>query len=240
MPTFTHGDVAINYEDNGNDAPAILLIAPGGMKSAIPFWDSTPWDPRDQLAESHRVIAMDQRNAGASTGPISAQDGWHTFAADQLGLMDHLGIERFHVAGMCIGGPYALGLIEQAPERVLSATLFQTIGRDNNEAEFFAMFDAWADALKSDFPDLTEGDWAQFRANMFGAQKPFFNLDVDFVGSVTTPLLVLMGNDVYHPSASSQLVASTAPNVTFIESWKEGAARDAAMSQFADFLALNQ
>ena len=40
---------------------------------------------------------MDQRNAsgGESTGPVQVDDPWGAFAADQLGVMDHLGIDKF-------------------------------------------------------------------------------------------------------------------------------------------------
>ena len=58
--------------------------------------------------------------------------------------MDHLSIDRFHAVGMCIGGPYCMGLIAAAPARVISATLFQTIGLDENRDKFFHMFDSWA------------------------------------------------------------------------------------------------
>ena len=44
---------------------------------------------------------MDQRNAGRSRGPLPLEDPWGAFVGDQLGLMDHLGIDRFLVIGCC-------------------------------------------------------------------------------------------------------------------------------------------
>lgn len=236
MPEFKSGDRTLYFETAGSStAPALLLIAPGGMKSTISFWSSTPWNPMTELSDAYYVIAMDQRNAGRSSAPVSAADGWHTYTQDQLDLMDHLGIERFHVAGMCIGGPYSLGLIEKAPGRVLSATLFQTIGRDNNQAEFYAMFDDWAGPLSSEL-DASPHAFSQFRENMYGGNRVLFNLDADFLDTCSTPLLVLMGNDVYHPESTSRLIAERAPNAEFIEDWKQGAARDAAMARCRSFL----
>jgi hypothetical protein len=34
---------------------------------------------------------------------------WDSFADDQLGLMDHFGIDKFMVLGFCIGGPGGSG-----------------------------------------------------------------------------------------------------------------------------------
>ena len=239
MASFTTADGAdIYYEVHGEGA-ALLLIAPGGMRSAVSFWENTPWNPITDLAGEFQVVAMDQRNAGQSTGPVSGSDGWHTYAGDQLALMDHLGIERFHVAGMCIGGPYAFGLIEAAPERVLSAVLFQSIGRDNNREAFYEMFDGWAVDLKHRFPELSDSDWDQFRANMYDGAKRIFNVDDDFVRGCQTPLLVLCGKDLYHPESTSRAIAEMAPNVQFIEDWKEGAAMESARAAVAEFLRSN-
>ena len=61
MPVFKRDDVELYYEEHGTGFP-VLLIAPGGMRSAVSFWERTPWNPIDQLAPHYRVIAMDQRN----------------------------------------------------------------------------------------------------------------------------------------------------------------------------------
>ena len=234
MPFVEREGAQLYYESYGQ-GPAVLLIAPGGMKSAISFWSSTPWNPIEQLQDRYQVIAMDQRNAGASTAPVSAGDSWSTYTQDQLAVMDALNIEQFHVMGMCIGGPYSFGLIEAAPERVRSGTLFQTIGRDDNRDVFYAMFDDWAAPLK-DKLEVDESAWLAFRENMYGGDRVLFNVDESFVQACVTPLLVLMGDDVYHPQSSSRLIAEHAPNVSFIEHWKDGANREAAMAQCAAFL----
>ena len=236
MANFMHGTADIHYDDHGSGFP-LLLIAPGGMRSAASFWPQMPWNPITQLSDRYRVIAMDQRNAGRSSAPVSADDGWATYTADQLALMDHLGCERFHLAGMCIGGPYIMGLIQAAPERVVSATLFQTIGLDENRHAFYDMFDDWAQAIRDSHPEADDATWTQFRSNMYDGDNFLFNVDRDFVATVQTPLLVLLGNDLYHPESSSRIVQEAAPNSTMIEDWMEGDARTAAMDQFAAFLA---
>ena len=114
------------------------------MHSAFNKWALMPWNPLAALTDDFQVIAMDQRNAGQSTAPISATDGWDTYTTDQLALMDHLGVDRFAVAGMCIGGPYITGLCMAAPERVAAAVILQPIGLDNNHQAFYDMFDGMA------------------------------------------------------------------------------------------------
>ncbi len=118
MPNFRCGAVNIHYEESGPaDGFPILLIAPGGMKSAIAFWANAPWNPIEHLSGEFRVIAMDQRNAGQSTAPVTAQDSWASYAADQLGLMAHLGAQRFLVAAG-LGFDRRLVLAAQPPGSV--------------------------------------------------------------------------------------------------------------------------
>ena len=197
MPTFERNDVALHYEIHGDGFP-ILLFAPGGMRSAVSFWHGNAWDVIDELSPHFKVIAMDQRNAGASWAPVSGSHGWHTYSDDHLALLNHLNVEKTHVLGGCIGGPYCLGAIEAAPERICSAVLQQTIGFDDNRALFYEMFDSWANDIKADHPEASEADWEQFRSNMYDGELDF-NVGREFVSSCSTPLLVLMDSDAYHP-----------------------------------------
>jgi pimeloyl-ACP methyl ester carboxylesterase len=235
MPIFKRDDIELYYEEHGSGFP-LLLIAPGGMRSAVSFWERTPWNPIEQLSPSYRVIAMDQRNAGQSVAPVRATDSWHVYTADQLTLLDHLGVNRFHVAGMCIGGPYIMGLIQAAPQRVVSAVVFQTIGLDNNRQAFFEMFDGWANELKPKRPEVSEATWEAFKHSMYDGEF-LFNVSRDFVSKCTTPMLVLLGNDLHHPEASSRELARLAPKATLIEHWKQPEHQAAAKKAVAEFLA---
>ena len=235
MAFFDSGDAHLYYEDHGSGFP-VLLIAPGGMRSAVDFWPRMPWNPITQLSPQYRVIAMDQRNAGQSTAPVRASDGWEVYTADQLALLDHLGVDRFAVAGMCIGGSYIMALIKAAPQRVAAAVVMQTIGLDGNQQEFDDMFDSWANELAPDRPETSPGDWKEFRDRMYGTDF-LFTATKDDVAKMITPMLVLMGNDVYHPESSSRDLARLAPNATLIERWKEGDDQVAARAAMESFLA---
>lgn len=215
---FERGDIRIHYKIYGEGFP-ILLFAPGGMRSAISFWHGSEWDPIEALQSDFQVIAMDQRNAGESTAPVAATTGWSDYTADHIALADHLGLEKLHLMGGCIGGPYCFGFIEAAPDRVCSAIIQQSIGVDNNQDLFFEMFDSWADPIKAAHPEASEEDWVRYRSNMF-EQEFLYNVDRSFIRSCETPLWVLMGSDPYHPEVVSREIAELAPNATLVEKWK--------------------
>ena len=238
MDTFERDDLKISYLERGEGFP-ILLFAPGGMRSASGFWKDSPWNPVTELSDIYRVIAMDQRNAGGSTAPVSGADGWHTYTADHVALLDHLEIERCHLIGGCIGGPYCMGVIQAAPERVASAVLQQTIGYSGeNRRAFYEMFDTWKQEIVDQHPSMSEADWNSFRSNMYDGDF-LFNVDRDFVRSCTTPLLVLLGSDLYHPEVSSREVAGLARNAELIEAWKEPEDIAATVKRVRTFLEAN-
>jgi pimeloyl-ACP methyl ester carboxylesterase len=218
MPSFKRGEVSIYYEEFGSGFP-ILLFAPGGMRSSIEFWHKSPFDPTVELAKDFRVIAMDQRNAGKSTAPITASDGWQTYTDDHIALLDHLGIQQTHLMGGCIGSSYSLGVIKSAPDRVSSAVLQNPIGLTNNRELFYAMFNDWANAQKRQQPNLEDAALAAFRERMYGTDF-VFNVSRDFVRACRTPLLILCGSDEYHPTETSKEIATLAPNSQLVEKWK--------------------
>ncbi len=236
MPLLERDAVKLYYEQHGEGFP-VLLFAPGGMRSAVSFWEGSTVNPITELSSHFRVIAMDQRNADQSKAPVSADDGWHTYTEDHIALLDHLGVERTHVIGGCIGGPYALGLMKAAPGRVTAAVLQQTIGFDGNRALFYEMFQTWADEIKDDHPEADEGVWQSFKSNMYDGDFDF-NVGRDFVKRCDVPMLVLMGDDSYHPQATSREIARLAPNATLVERWKSPE-EDRTVEKIIEFLQAN-
>jgi pimeloyl-ACP methyl ester carboxylesterase len=142
MPEIERPDGAvIHYEVFGSGFP-LLLIAPGGVNSQIGFWERSAINPIKELAESFMVIGMDQRHAGRSPAPAIAFSYDQT-AADQLAVLDAVGVQRAHVMGGCIGCAHALRLIHEAPDRSAAAVLQDPVGLDetNSLGTFYAMFD---------------------------------------------------------------------------------------------------
>ena len=134
MPIHEQGPVRIHYEEAGAGFP-LLLIPGGGLNATIRNFTGgaehvAPFNPLVEFSGEHRCIAMDQRNAmgGQSTGPVDVERNWDAFTDDQLGLMDHLGIDKFMVMGFCIGGPQIWNLLRRAPDRVAAAVLVQPSG----------------------------------------------------------------------------------------------------------------
>lgn len=234
MASFDDGAVSIHYDVAGDGYP-VLLIAPGGMRSEAQKWSAMPYDPITELSGTYRTIAMDQRNAGRSRGPIAGDHGWHTYRDDQLALLDHLGVERCHVVGMCIGGPFIVGLLRAAPERFSAAVLLQPVGISDNREAFHDIFDGWRAEQAGDHPDLTDPDWTSFRDHMWGGDF-VLTATPDEVAQIDVPMLVAMGNDLYHPAATSREIAARV-GAPLVESWKEGEALAAFRLTAAEFLA---
>lgn len=220
MPTFAHDAVSIYYEEHGSGYP-LLTIAPGGMNSTVEMWGRATINPLAVLAGDCRVIAMDQRNAGGSTGPLDVADPWGSLVDDQLALLDHLGVDRFHVMGCCIGGSFIMKLIEQAPTRVVAAVLEQPIGVGYHNGHLFdEMWRSWGAQLAQQRPDIDPATIEAFETRMW--EEDFVvSVPKEFVGSCRTPTLVLPGIDDYHPTAAEREIAAMAPRAELLEPWKD-------------------
>src|SRR3979490_2671312 len=117
---FEKAGVRIHFEEAGSGVP-LLLIAGGGLNSTIAGFSgpSSPFNPIEEFKAEYRCIASDLRNAnaGQSTGPLEIDRPWNAYTDHHLGLMDHLGIDKFMVLGFCIGGPFIWNLLRRAPHR---------------------------------------------------------------------------------------------------------------------------
>jgi pimeloyl-ACP methyl ester carboxylesterase len=229
MPTIKHNGATIYYEEYGKGFP-ILTFAPAGVKSTIEVWRQpmSPINPMTEWASKYRVIVMDQRNAGGkSWAPITAKDGWHSFAADHLAILDHLKIQRCHLYGQCIGGSFIMALLKAQPQRFAGVILAQPIGRVGPLKPGRApRFDEWAKGL-TDHPELTEAVLDAYYQNLY-ATGFLYSVDRDFVRNCTHPCLVMAGNDDAHPYPISEETAQLWPNAGFIKEWKAGVALEEA------------
>lgn len=222
MPFYQRGDASIYYEESGNPSGyPLLLIAPGGMNSAIAFWARMPINPIEAFADDFRVIAMDQRNCGQSTGPLDAADPWGSYVDDQLGLLDHLGIDRYVTLGSCIGCSYIVKQAERQPKRMTAAVLMQPIGRVDSNLEIWQdrIWKPWGEALVGQRPDLTTEGMLAFGHAMWDGDF-VFSVPKDFLKTIDIPMLVLPGYDAAHPTEVGLEVAGLLPNHETLEDWK--------------------
>jgi len=226
MPTFERDGASIAYDVYGSGFP-ILLFAPGGMRSRAEMWPAPAGGPPrywanwpEVLAKDYTVIAMDQRNAGRSRAPIKADDGWHSYAADHLGLTDHLGFKRFHTLGGCIGASYCLQLSKLVPDRIASAVLQNPIGVHPDFPNFFTeAFADWAKEQHAQRSDLDPSAVQSFGRNMWGSDF-VFSVDRDFARRCPTPCIVLPGDDTPHPAVIGAELAEIIPNAERLDAWK--------------------
>ena len=151
-----------------------------------------------------RCIAADLRNAdlGQSSGPLEIDRPWDAYSDDQLGLMDHLGIQEFLVMGFCIGGPMIHNLLRLAPDRIPAAALMQPSGFTSEHPDIFYQnnIDRWGPPLSKRNPDISMDNIHDFLTNMYTNRADFvFTVSRDFVRSLKTPILVAPDNVPAHP-----------------------------------------
>ena len=227
MPFYERGAVRIHYEEAGSGFP-LLLIPGGGLNSDISYLTGfQPFNSMEVFSNEYRCITMDLRNAkgGQSTGPLEIDRPWDAYADDQLGLMDHLGIDKFLVMGFCIGGPFIWNLLKRAPNRIVAAVLAQPSGFRPEMPDLFYNNNiaGWGPSLVERRPDITMEMVDAFLKTMYGANPDFvFTVTRDFVRKCQTPVLILPDDVPAHPYAVAMEAARLAPNAEVsIYPWKE-------------------
>jgi pimeloyl-ACP methyl ester carboxylesterase len=244
MSFYEKGAVRIHFEEAGSGFP-LLLIAGGGLNSTISGFtgSSSPFNPIEEFKGEYRCIASDLRNAngGQSSGPLEIDRPWDAYSDDHLGLMDHLGIDRFMVLGFCIGGPFIWNLLRRAPDRIVAAVLAQPSGSRPEKRDHFyeGNMKTWGPALVARRPDLTMEMVDQFLTRMYRTNPDFvFTVTRDFVRNCQTPVLILPDDVPAHPYAVAMESAMLAPKAEVsMFPWKEPKERiPLAVRQIRSFL----
>ena len=215
MSVYERGPVRIAYEESGSGFP-LLLIAGGGLNSTMSRLITSPFNPIAEFSDEYRCIYADLRNAndGESSGPLEIDRPWDSYADDHLGLMDHLGIDKFMVLGFCIAGPFIWNLMERAPDRVVAAVPAQPVGFDPDMPD--VMYDlslrGWAQTLVERRSEITMEMADQFLTRMFRTDADFvFTVTRDFVRTCQTPVLILPDDSAAHFYGAAMEAAMLAP-----------------------------
>jgi pimeloyl-ACP methyl ester carboxylesterase len=123
MPFATTGDIETYYEDERPEAasarretPVVLIH---GHSADLRLWE--PQTPA-LLTAGYRVVRYDVRGHGRSTAPATGYS-WEHYQADLRALLDHLRLERVHLAGISMGGAIALQFALEEPGQVASLAL---------------------------------------------------------------------------------------------------------------------
>jgi len=243
MSFYEKGAVSIHFEETGSGFP-LMLIAGGGLNSTISGLQSnSPFNAIEEFKAEYRCIAADLRNAtgGQSTGPLEVDRPWDSYADDQLGVMDHLGIDKFMVLGFCIGGPFIWNLLKRAPDRIVAAVLAQPSGSRPEMRDLFYdnNMKGWGPALTAKRPEISMEMVDKFLTRMYRTDPDFvFTVTRDFVRNCQTPVLILPDDVPAHPYAVAMEAAMLAPKAEVsMFPWKQPKERiPLAVRQIRSFL----
>jgi pimeloyl-ACP methyl ester carboxylesterase len=244
MPFYERGAVRIHYEEAGSGLP-LMIIPGGGLNSTIAGLDSAghPFNATKEFQNEYRCICADLRNAngGESSGPLEIDRPWDSYTDDHIGLMDHLGIQKFLVLGYCIGGPFIWNMLKRASDRVIAAVLTQPSGSRPEMRDLF--YDnntkGWGAELTKCRPEITMEMVDRFLTRMYRTNPDFvFTVTRDFVRNCQTPVLILPDDVPAHPYAIAMEAAMLAPKAEVsMFPWKEPKERvPLAVRQIRSFL----
>jgi pimeloyl-ACP methyl ester carboxylesterase len=238
---YEKGSVRIRYQEAGSGFP-LLLIAGGGLNSVMAGLATSPFNPIEEFKGEYRCIFADLRNAnpGQSSGPLEIDRPWDSYADDHLGLLDHLGVDKFMVLGFCIGGPFIWNLLKRAPGRVVAAVPAQPVGfrpemptvlYDNGRTN-------WGPELVKRRPEITMEMIDKFLTKLYRTNDFVLSVTRDFVRSCQTPVLVMPDDIPAHPYAVAMESAMLAPKAEVsMYPWKEPKERiPLAVRQVRSFL----
>lgn len=130
MAEATIDGIKTRYEVIGS-GPPLLMFSPGGFDATIEKWTTQGIYAQikflEHLPAHFKCITFDRRETGQSGGRIERVT-WSDYVGQGKGLLDHLGIERAHLMGGCMGCSVVSAFGAAYPERVLSMVLFWPVG----------------------------------------------------------------------------------------------------------------
>ena len=172
MPFIRPNDLTVHYDFAGpHDAPVVVLA--NSLATNVHMWD----EQINALTRKHRVLRYDMRGHGltdTTPGDDPSAASIERLADDAIALADALGVDRFDMVGLSIGGMVAQRVAARYPERVGSLVLcatgnrlgtlavwnerLATVEREGLEAIVDSTMGRWfTEQTHADRPDLVRG-----------------------------------------------------------------------------------
>ena len=224
--------VAVSYTvDGAADAPVVVLSNSLGATRGM-------WNPQvPALAERYRVVTYDARGHGESAappGPYTLDD----LVDDLVALLDEVGAERAHVAGLSLGGMTAMRLAVREPQRLDRLAVLCTSAKPDPQPFLDraaavrsggtaplapAIAARWlTPGYAAEHPELV----AELESMIAGADDDGYAACAEVVAAVdlredlariTSPTLVISGQeDLALPPAHQQLIAEGIPGARLL------------------------
>lgn len=122
--------ISTRYEVKGSGAP-LLMFSPGGFDATFDKWTTLGVYARikilEHLSREYTCVVFDRRETGQSGGRVE-RITWAHYVEQGHGLLKHLGIDRAHVMGGCMGCCPAVAFGVAHPEATLSLLLWWPVG----------------------------------------------------------------------------------------------------------------
>ncbi|MCB1001076.1 MAG: alpha/beta fold hydrolase [Acidimicrobiales bacterium] len=226
MSTLQVGNATVGYGEEGAGPPVLVFHGTTMNRTA---WDMV----RAEMHASYRWVMVEFPGSGESSmpaGPIEVGD----LVAQAVAVADHLGIERFHVAGYSLGAVAALATAADAPDRVLSCTSLSGWATTDARMRFtfglwrqliatspelfmrYAVADGFTAGAIAALEPMLEGVIAMGASTLAPGSDAHLELDervdiADRLGAITAPTLVIGGIedrwvDIVHSRAIADAV----------------------------------
>ena len=139
MPRIKVNGITMNYEQQGSGEPLILIPYLAADNACYAFQVA-------DYAKHFTCISVDPRGAGETDKPEGVYST-ELFAEDISGLMQALGIERAHIAGLSLGAAIGMWLAVKQPQKVKSLSIHS--GWAKTDAFIEAIIESWRIMLKA-------------------------------------------------------------------------------------------
>ena len=187
----------------------------------------------DRISDRYRVALPDIRGYGRSVCPDPALHRWQQYVDDVIGIMEVLGAKEADLIGAGLGGTVALRTCLAHPTSVRTAVIISVEDVEDDEAKraetqlmdqfaqlvqtrgIAAGWDLFLPQLQPLIAELVReaiprADAASVAAAAtIGHDRAFATPDE--LAPITTPTLIIPGDDERHPTALAQRVADVMP-----------------------------